>query len=240
LDWFEGDVISSETADSYRNKLMNLKLISPVTASDYINKFVQYTHNLSRIPGEGFSASAELQLFIRNIADENYLQTAQWLRNSNGLTIQDAITAIRKAERDLRDRIKAKPVYLQMARQTNGTGDEDMTPYHGPINETDKGFLKLPPEDFRRLNTEGRDFIIAYNSRIKHGENTSELTIPTGLHIKTSRRIRRMNTPHTLQEPTRPKKRLTLDTPDPDPRLNNPQHKRIKFGLEETPGEEMD
>lgn len=67
LEWYDGDAVKSETADTLRSKLHNLKLRDPIGASQYINAFNQHIHHLDRIQGEEMSESHKIQIFIRNI-----------------------------------------------------------------------------------------------------------------------------------------------------------------------------
>ena len=107
LNWYDGDAVRSETADTLRVKLHNLKLREPTSGSQYINCFNQYIHHLDRIHGEGMSESHKIQIFIRNIEDDDYMDVALHLRNSEVQSLEKAISAIRKRERDLRE-IKGK------------------------------------------------------------------------------------------------------------------------------------
>jgi hypothetical protein len=232
IDWFQGDIISSETADGYRTKLTNLKLAAPTTAAEYINKFVQYTHNLEQIPGEGYSKSAQLQLFIRNIVDEDYIQTATWLRTASTLTLQEAINALRKTERDVRDKKSRnrRPIILNPRRLET---DEDPPDFQGTIQTTAKGFLQLPPQDFRRLSTTDKEFIVAFNGKVKHGEDTATLPVPHGLTIAKPRRTRRI-----IPGITEASGKTKRSQREEDDTVLSPRTKKIHFGLEHSEADE--
>ena len=98
--WFDGDQIRNETLESLRSKLDSLKLHNGTTASQYVNKFLMWQMELDKIPGEGYSESHAVYLFLKNIMDPDYDTTVTYLRN-NGLDLSECINTIWKAERDL-------------------------------------------------------------------------------------------------------------------------------------------
>ena len=67
----------------------------------YINKFLIYLRDLNKIPGEEFSSSHGVSLFLRNIHDEDYRQEISILKTSNEQNIMHCVQAIRKREREL-------------------------------------------------------------------------------------------------------------------------------------------
>ena len=55
---------------------------------------------LDKIPGEGYSESHAVYLFLKKIMDSDYDTTVTYLRN-NGSDLAECINTVRKAERDL-------------------------------------------------------------------------------------------------------------------------------------------
>ena len=100
MEWYEGESIKNETAEDIRAKLENVVLHQGISASHYVNKFLRYHHDLERIPGEANSDSHAVYIFLKQIIDKEYTSTVQYLRNTNA-TLDEAVLAIRKTERDL-------------------------------------------------------------------------------------------------------------------------------------------
>ena len=76
-NWFDGNTIKSETSEELRMRLESLTLHSGVQASYYINNFLTAQSELEVIPGEAFSKSHTIFLFLRNIHDSEYRSTVQ-------------------------------------------------------------------------------------------------------------------------------------------------------------------
>ena len=81
-DWYDGEVIQSETADELRSKLEALKLGTGTSARQYINKFLTWHADMAKIPGEGLSKTHGVYLFLKNITDPDYKATVQFCRNN--------------------------------------------------------------------------------------------------------------------------------------------------------------
>ena len=99
-EWYDGDMIQNETAENLRVKLENLKLHSGITGSEYVNKFLSWYRDLEKVPGEGYSKSHAVYLFLKNITDPDYLPSVTFCRNTNA-TLDKSIAAIRKHARIL-------------------------------------------------------------------------------------------------------------------------------------------
>ena len=100
-EWYDGDVAKAETTKELRNKLQELTLTQGMDAMAYINKFLIYLCDLNKIPGEEFSASHGVSLFLRNIHNDDYKQEISILKTSNEHDIMHCVQAIRKRERKL-------------------------------------------------------------------------------------------------------------------------------------------
>ena len=54
-EWYIGDLIKNENAEIVRVKLDGLKLYPGISASDYINNFMNLSNELNKIDGEAYS-----------------------------------------------------------------------------------------------------------------------------------------------------------------------------------------
>jgi hypothetical protein len=115
-EWFDGDWIRNETAETIRSRIEALKLQAGTTASDYVNKYLMYYYDLAKIPGEGSSDSHGIYFFIRNIRDPQYAATISFLRNTNP-DLMTCVTAMRKAERDCIQKKIESGKFRQRTRQ---------------------------------------------------------------------------------------------------------------------------
>ncbi len=81
LEWYDGDAGKSKTPDILWSKLYGLKLQDPFGSSQCINAFNQCIHHLDCIQGDSMSASHKIQIFIRGIEDNDYVDGVLHLRN---------------------------------------------------------------------------------------------------------------------------------------------------------------
>ena len=79
LTWYDGNTIKNKIAESLQNKLETLKLNQGTLASQYINQFMTWYHDLDQIEGEKYLPSHIVYLFLRNITDPNYHGTVIFL-----------------------------------------------------------------------------------------------------------------------------------------------------------------
>jgi hypothetical protein len=198
-EWYDGDAMKNETSESLRTKLETLRLHSGLTASQYVNKFLMWFRELECIPGEGYSKSHGVYLFLKNIVDTDYAPTVVFLRN-NSATLEECVVALRKSERDLAgkrtERRRLKQVIRRMKHQdeseSDGNESEDEPPRKkfkrarrltGEIQTTPKGFLHFPHEDWKELTSEEQKLIQSFNAKTKHGESVDKLQWPSGVTI---------------------------------------------------------
>lgn len=198
LNWYDGDAVRSETADTLRAKLHNLKLRDPINGSQYINSFNQHVHHLDRIQGEAMSESHKIQIFIRNIEDEDYMDVAIHLRNAEILSLDKAISAIRKRERDLKEiKVKRKTPFLTRRIDQTEIAPEWMSSIKAASNPgrpirrletvrlTQGGYIK-PPKGTWYTNDMPEDhktFVQEWNSKVAHGEDTTSVAVPKGITV---------------------------------------------------------
>lgn len=243
-EWYDGDIIQNETAENLRVKLDNLKLHSGITASEYVNKFLAWHRDLSKIEGEGLSTRHAVYLFLKNISDPDYLTSITFCRNSNA-TLDDCIAAVRKQERDLQqkkierknlksilrraktseldsDDESGEPPAKRRKHKTRRVGSNftasDNSKFEGELETTEKGLLRFSGECWRKMVESEKDFVREYNASVKHGETFDKLKMPKGISIKI--KARRTQSMESVE--------------DKDPKEKKPIQKRRKgvtFGL---------
>ena len=236
-EWYDGDVVQSETADELRSRLEALKLGTGTPATQYINKFLTWHADMAKIPGEGLSKTHGVYLFLKNITDPDYKATVQFCRNNNA-DLMACVSAVRKTERDLlRQRAEKRKFrqHVRRARQEQGydqdsEGDEqprsrkrksrrNNPDKHKPrrinaeVTPNHKGQLYLPNHQWRNLSPEDKAFFQSWNAAIKHGESTKDLKPPEGITIVN--RPRRLDSKDAnVDEPSKKKKRISFNLED--------------------------
>lgn len=214
IEWFDGDVIKNETAESLRTKLEKLKLTRSLKAEDYINKYLTWMSELDRIKGEKYSDSHKVHLFLRNIEDSDFGTTVEILRKQNS-TLEECVTTVRKTQRDVaekrsRDRKESKLRRVKDKDNSDGKSPKKSKRWNGEFQVTEKGLISIPRDDWvNTLTDDEKSFVQNYNSRIKHGESIDDLTPPKGTTIKT--KSRRMVTPDLDQPEGHSPKRISFN-----------------------------
>ena len=72
---FDGDLIKNKNAEIVRVKLDGPKLYPGISASDYINNFMNLSNELNKIEGEAYSDNHYKFLFLKNIEHPDYQVT---------------------------------------------------------------------------------------------------------------------------------------------------------------------
>ena len=239
-EWYDGDVVQSETADELRSKLDTLKLHSGTTAGQYINKFLMWYSDIAKIPGESLSPSHGVYLFLKNITDPDYKTTVEICQN-NGADLNACVAAIRKAEKKIaRDRASKrklrtttrrveqdddidKPDNVQeqsnkRKRPINHNYPNKPKRLKGEVHTNDKGRIHFRSRDWRQLTDDEKTWVQTYNAAIKHGESTKEIKPPQGVTI-VNNKARRVTTTEVTEgeakSTTKSKKRITFNLEDP-------------------------
>lgn len=99
LDWYEGEKLTTDTAEDVRSKLEKIALTTRYSASEYINEFQKYTKLLNQL-GEEYSQSHTTTIFLRQITGPDYKLTVQ-LCIEGKLELKECIDRIRSHERIL-------------------------------------------------------------------------------------------------------------------------------------------
>ena len=220
-----------------RVKLDGLKLYPGISASDYINNFMNLSNEINKIDGEAYSDNHYKFLFLKNIEHPDYQVTKKLIKSVRDNGLQEYITAIRKQERELlTEKFEVKKRKLAQLRRKSDffTNEENNTHLHkirklsGEIATTQHGYIHLEAAAWKELDIEEKKLIQKYNARVKHNENYKDVKFPEGVSVlhKVRRTQEDDNCEETgstdKQEP--PAKKVKKDTKD----------KGIKFNLKES------
>ena len=81
VKWFEGDELTTETAEDVRAKMDKLSLTTKNTASQYINQFLQHKKHLEELKEE-YTPSNTVNIFLTQITDPDYeIMVEHYLEN---------------------------------------------------------------------------------------------------------------------------------------------------------------
>ena len=240
-EWYDGDVVQSETADELRSKLDTHKLHPGVTATSYLNNFLTWNSDIAKIPGEALSESHSVYMFLKNITDPDYKATVQFCRNNN-TDLMGCVSAVRKTERDLlrqraekrRFRHPIKRVMQDDEYFDDYEEQEQIPPYKrrrlhqnsprrldGTIDTDHKGRIHFPNSEWFKLTDEEKAFFEKWNGNIKNGDSVDDLVPPKGITINNKARrvgtpyIDRVGEPEDNRNQSRSKKRIGFNLEDP-------------------------
>ena len=250
LTYFHGSQRSIRTARGIRTKLIGLTLSEGTTASSYINKFQTWHRDLEDINdgSKGYSRDTKLQAFLDNIHHRKYTMTVGCIRNIPDLDMDLAMDRIRQTEAELEVERGAKRKMNVLRRQMFvDAGFQPPDEHDSPSLVTpspkskrrrvDANMATKLPKDIH-LTTTGtlhikdgwfdltqsdRDFITAWNSRVRHGESTKDIKIPTGVSLHA----------HSKTEPTEVKRirRQIEESKGPTAAMLKADKKKIHFNL---------
>lgn len=198
-EWYDGDTMKAETADTIRNKLGSYHMHNGDSASYYINNFLTSYQELNEIPGEALSESHALSMFLKGIKDTDYETFVEIQRNKSEEGLVDAIVALRKKERSIVEKRKERRIAKSRQRRRREEieegGDSDVE-YIRPtkirrvkeksyghidtIRVVRNGYLSVPDEMWARdLSEDEKKFVISYNARIRYRESTDNMDVPS-------------------------------------------------------------
>ena len=169
LRWYEGDELTTETAEDIRSKIDKTLLTSSTSASEYINNFLQYTKLLDDL-GEAYTPSKTISIFLDQIRDPDYSNTKESCIEDK-LSLDQCIERIRSKERRIgrskinnrrgisvrRDQLKENG-----AIDNNGNRELDIGDY-----KNEKGFYSIPREIWRKLSLEDQQMIKKINGELR-------------------------------------------------------------------------
>ena len=164
--WYEGDELTTETAEDVRERLAKISLSSRTYASQYINEFLQHTKHLDDLD-EAYTASKTVSIFLKQIVDPDYKSTVEAC-HMNKYDIHTCIEQVRAKERRLgRERGIARRNNITLRRQESRNDREEKDSLVLDNHKNDAGFYAIPRENWQQLSEDDRNFIKAYNGKLR-------------------------------------------------------------------------
>ena len=200
VKWFEGDELTTETAEDIRSKLDKLSLTTKNTASKYINQFLQYTKHLDEL-NESYTQSKTVNIFLTQITDPDYFSTVEHCME-NKLDINECIERIRAKERRL-DRQRTGRIKSPMVirRQNNYQNNREK----GKVLrledfKTPRGYYSIPSDEWINLTEDDKEYVKSHNGKLRRERDDTNHD-GNGSPTKRSRRIQmRRNTAKNSNE----------------------------------------
>ena len=164
VNWYEGDELTTETAEDVRSKLDKLFLTTSNTASSYINDFQLYNKQLMEL-NESYTSSKTVDIFLSQIRDPDYHMTVETCLDSR-LSLQQCIERTRAKERRLL-RNKALTRKSNVSIRRNVINDSEKKTQEIDLNDykTEKGFFSVPTNIWVNLSNKDREYIKKENGR---------------------------------------------------------------------------
>ena len=125
VKWYEGDELTTETAEDVREKLEKVFLSTKSSASKYINEFLQYTKHLEEL-SESYTASKTISIFLNQITDPDYKSTVESC-HMNKYNLLKCIEQARAKERRLGRERGANRRTTMIIRRTDMQQNEQNT-----------------------------------------------------------------------------------------------------------------
>ena len=165
--WFEGDELTTETAEDVRSKIDKLNLSTRITASQYINSFLQHQKHLEELKEE-YTPSKTVTIFLTQITDPDYGPTVEHCLE-NKLHLRECIDRIRAKERRL-DRSKSvrrrTPIIIRR-QATPGFEDENPKEVKLDDHKTERGYYSIPSEIWFHLSDEDKSYVKSHNGKLR-------------------------------------------------------------------------
>ena len=200
LEWYDGEDVISETAETLRQKLQNTCMVSGVTPSTYINRFLSAFNELEKIPEHKMNSQEAKSLFLRNIHDTEYATLKEALEmNVVTSTLESLVLKLRKKEHTLQRAVDNKRRVRRQAieydliptierttkRPRRSKCEKDETrkaSLPSVIHPNLDGLIYIKPaSSWETLKDEHRTFVLNYNRAVRHEEDLPE--IPSGVKI---------------------------------------------------------
>ena len=184
--WYEGTSIQSEIATSLRNQIHGAALIPGVSATQYINLFMQPYNKLGLIKGSSMSEAEAKDIFLENITDPEFKSLKEYLSTSlDTRTLRDLIVEIQKKElalnrrADLKRRVRRQALAHEIlveeppTKRARRMGSEDAkcTLLPKVIKPNLDGIIYIrPSETWKSLCADHKQFVTSYNSAVRHSD----------------------------------------------------------------------
>ena len=174
VKWYEGDELTSETAEDVRSKIDKLSLNTKNSASQYINQFLQHKKHLEEL-NEEYTASKTVSIFLTQITDPDYEMTVEHCIE-NKLNINDCIERIRAKERRLdRERGLKRKVAVSIRRQDRKNNRDKSDTIKLEDFKTEKGFYSIPSDVWFDLTNEDKSFVKSFNGKKRREREDNDL-----------------------------------------------------------------
>ena len=173
VTWYEGDNLTTETAEDVRSKLDKLSLNTKTSASEYINMFQLLTKQLEEL-GESYIQSKTVQIFLCQITDPDFENTKE-LCVENKCRIAECIERIRAKERRIsRGRMasKFKTLSIRRADVVDLKDSNNMEKY---LNA--RGYYSVPRDMWHNLDKETQEQIKKYNGDLRKSRQANGDTV---------------------------------------------------------------
>ena len=222
VDWYDGDALTTDTAEDVRSKIDNLALTTKNSASEYINFFLQYTKHLDEL-GESYTNSKTVTIFLDQIDDPDY-QITKNICVENRLDIKECILRMRACERRItrtNSRSRKKVISIRRANTLEDGNDDRPTNIDIETYKTEQGFYSVPRHIWELLDDAGQQKVKAFNGKLrkerrqqKNRENDSNPS--SNNRNVTSRRTNNNRNDDGDANPSPTKKQKTVQIKDDD------------------------
>ena len=178
VKWFDGSQLKADLAESRRNALEGLRIHSNTTDSSYISKFMVANIKLKEIPGESYTESHLVSMFLTNIEDSEYDTVKNYLQQSGTKTLDECVNALRKEEHKKKVEFAKGKVLKHALRRMSGSYQVKNQPpmhvrrigYNEPQSKcyftNHNGFITVSSDEWHTLSIKVQDFIREYNGYV--------------------------------------------------------------------------
>jgi len=211
VTWYEGDELTSETAEDIRSKLDRITLSTRTTASEYINSFQQYNKQLIDLKEE-YTQSKTVNMFLTQITDPDYESTKE-LCIENRLPIKECIERIRSKERRItRDKGSRNRPEITSRRDRHEQNTVQSLPSSMDKFITENGYYSIPEASWENMTKDQMSYVKKFNLGIrrKRGRSYNNRSDREGI---SNRRIQNEHDEEKSYEPS-PKKFKTVQFMD--------------------------
>ena len=171
VKWYEGDELTTETAEDVREKLEKVTLSTKSHASQYINEFLQHTKQLKELD-ESYTVSKTVSIFLNQITDPDYKDTVEAC-HINKYDISGCIEQFRAKERRLgreRGARRRAPMVLRRGEIIREASEDeelngDTVVLKDYMNEA--GFYSVPREKWQFLSESDRSYVKSHNEKLR-------------------------------------------------------------------------